>query len=96
MSGAGSSEPSSLRCSVFALKGGLAGSIGCWSARVGGRSGTGWTNESLCRVFSFLFMRPPSLQLGMLAYSLGLKDETAFVDNLIIELESIQDWEVTV
>ena len=92
----GSSEASLLRCSVCALKGGAAGSIGCWSACVGGRSGTGWTNESLCRVFSFLFMRPQSLQLGMLPYSLGLEDEAAFVDDFVIQLESIQDWEVTV
>ena len=92
----GSSEASLLRCSVFALKGGPAGPIGSWRAYLGGRSGTGWTNESLCRVFSFLFMRPPSLQLGMLPYSLGLEDEAAFVDDFFIELESIQDWEVTV
>jgi hypothetical protein len=34
-------------------------------------------------------MRPPSLQLGMLPYSLGLKDEAAFVDDFVIHLESI-------
>jgi hypothetical protein len=39
--------------------------------------------------FSFSFMTA-SLQLRMLAYSLGLKDEAAFLDHLVIELESIQ------
>ena len=92
----GSAEASLLRCSVCALKGGPGGSIGRWSACVGGRSGTGWTNDSLCRVFSFLFMRPPSLQLGMLPYSLGLEDEAAFVDDFVVELESIENREVTV
>jgi hypothetical protein len=32
----------------------------------------------------------------MLAYSLGLKDEAAFPDNLVIELESSQNPVVTV
>jgi hypothetical protein len=39
-----------------------------------------------CRISSFLLMTYCILQLKMLAYGLGPKDEAAFVDNFIIEL----------
>lgn len=39
---------------------------------------------------------PPSLQLRMLAYRLGLEDEATFLDHLVVELESIQNWVVAI
>jgi hypothetical protein len=33
-----------------------------------------------------------ALQFGMLAYCFGLKDEAAFPDNLIVELQPAQNW----
>ena len=72
------------------------GSIGCCLVSVEEDSGTDEPDVLFCRTSSFLIMISLSLQLGMLAYSLGLKDEAAFLYHLIVDLESIQNRIVAV
>lgn len=89
--GLSGSETTSLRSTAFVLKGRSSESICSCSGSPEERFDTDESDVPFSRISSFLTHDIPHLQFGMLTYGLGLEDEGAFVDNLIIELESIQD-----